>query len=342
MAASSGRWRRSAGSASASGAPRASRAAMARPIRGPRACSPASAAAWPRCRGRSRRGCVVRCAPAGPSPAWRDRTTAGGSRRGRSSRGPVRGGRRCLAAHAAANHQGDPQVRSLLAGIRYNPLTVIAVAFARTQVRHPLDGFGMLTPSGEGRPLLGVLWDSSTWQHRAPADRHLLRCMSGDPAMAGTRRRRGGAPHHRGTRPALRRHRPAAARLGLPPPAGHRRVRGRPPGAAGRARPRARRHAGDVPRRQQLPRHRRERVPEGSRDRGRGSRVPGPSATDDRRGPSLGRVPRPLDGGAGCRRRRPPCSPPRRRTPVRVRMPRPGGDSSRRPAIRRSSARCPT
>lgn len=85
-------------------------------------------------------------------------------------------------AHAAARHQGDPEVRSLLAGIRYNPLVVVAVAFDRAQVTHPLDGFGMLTPSGEGRPLLGVLWDSSTWRHRAPADAHLLRCMSGDPS----------------------------------------------------------------------------------------------------------------------------------------------------------------
>ena len=85
-------------------------------------------------------------------------------------------------AHAAARHQGDPEVRSLLAGIRYNPLVVVAVAFDRAQVRHALDGFGMLTPSGERRPLLGVLWDSSTWRHRAPAGKHLLRCMSGDPA----------------------------------------------------------------------------------------------------------------------------------------------------------------
>ncbi len=85
-------------------------------------------------------------------------------------------------AHAAAKHQVDPEVRSLLAGIRYNPLVVAAVAFDRTQVRHALDGFGMLTPSGERRPLLGVLWDSSTWRHRAPAGKHLLRCMSGDPA----------------------------------------------------------------------------------------------------------------------------------------------------------------
>ncbi len=84
-------------------------------------------------------------------------------------------------AHAAARHQPDAKVRTLLGGIRYNPITVVAVAFARDQVTHPLDGFGMLTPSGEKRPLLGVLWTSSIWRGRAPQGKVLLRCMAGDP-----------------------------------------------------------------------------------------------------------------------------------------------------------------
>ncbi|MEZ4387581.1 MAG: protoporphyrinogen oxidase [Candidatus Krumholzibacteriia bacterium] len=85
-------------------------------------------------------------------------------------------------AHAAAGYHRDPEIRELLAGIRYNPLTVVAVAWRREDVAHPLDGFGMLTPSTEGRPLLGVLWTSSIWTGRAPAGTVLLRCMSGDPA----------------------------------------------------------------------------------------------------------------------------------------------------------------
>jgi oxygen-dependent protoporphyrinogen oxidase len=83
-------------------------------------------------------------------------------------------------AHAAARYHPDREVRDLLAQIRYNPITVIAVALRRADVVHPLDGFGMLTPSTEQRPLLGVLWTSSIWTDRAPADTVLLRCMSGE------------------------------------------------------------------------------------------------------------------------------------------------------------------
>ncbi len=85
-------------------------------------------------------------------------------------------------AHAAATYHEDPEVRRLLGGIRYNPLVVIGLAFRREDVVHDLDGFGMLTPSTEQRPLLGVLWTSSIWQHRAPAGTVLLRSMAGDPA----------------------------------------------------------------------------------------------------------------------------------------------------------------
>lgn len=84
-------------------------------------------------------------------------------------------------AHAAAAYQADPEVRGLLAGIRYNPLTVVGTALRREDVAHSLDGFGMLTPSTEHRPLLGVLWTSSIWRHRAPSGTVLLRSMCGDP-----------------------------------------------------------------------------------------------------------------------------------------------------------------
>jgi oxygen-dependent protoporphyrinogen oxidase len=85
-------------------------------------------------------------------------------------------------AHAAAGYHPDAEARDLLAGIRYNPMTVVAVALRREDVVHPLDGFGMLTPSCEDRPLLGVLWTSSIWTHRAPQGTVLMRAMAGDPA----------------------------------------------------------------------------------------------------------------------------------------------------------------
>jgi oxygen-dependent protoporphyrinogen oxidase len=56
---------------------------------------------------------------------------------------------------------------------------VVALGFDRDQVTHPLDGFGVLNPTSEGRRLLGVLWTSSIFRDRAPAGSVLLRCMAG-------------------------------------------------------------------------------------------------------------------------------------------------------------------
>ena len=81
-------------------------------------------------------------------------------------------------AHAAARHQPDDEVRRLLAQIPYAAMVVIALAFRREDVQHPLDGFGMLIPTREQRRLLGVLWSSSIFPGRAPRDHVLLRCMT--------------------------------------------------------------------------------------------------------------------------------------------------------------------
>ncbi|HOX25156.1 MAG TPA: protoporphyrinogen oxidase [Candidatus Krumholzibacteria bacterium] len=111
-----------------------------------------------------------------PEPGgWR--VTAGGQRLG-----PFHAVVDAAPAHEAAAYHVDPEARELLAGIRFNPLVVVGLAFRREDVVHPLDGFGLLTPSFEGRPLLGVLWTSSIWNHRAPAGTVLLRSMAGDPA----------------------------------------------------------------------------------------------------------------------------------------------------------------
>jgi oxygen-dependent protoporphyrinogen oxidase len=82
-------------------------------------------------------------------------------------------------AHAAALHLDDPDLRSLLASIRYVPMAVITLAFNRWQVAHPLQGFGMLNPSSERRRLLGVLWSSSIFKGRARDGKVLMRCMAG-------------------------------------------------------------------------------------------------------------------------------------------------------------------
>ncbi|WP_445665262.1 protoporphyrinogen oxidase [Fodinibius sp. AD559] len=61
----------------------------------------------------------------------------------------------------------------------YAPLSVIALGFTDKQIRHPLDGFGMLVPEAEDRKTLGVLFSSSLFPGRAPKNHHLLTCFIG-------------------------------------------------------------------------------------------------------------------------------------------------------------------
>jgi len=66
-----------------------------------------------------------------------------------------------------------------LAGLPHAPVAVVALGFARDEVAHPLDGFGLLAPHGEGRQVLGVLFPSSLFPGRAPAGAVLLTAMVG-------------------------------------------------------------------------------------------------------------------------------------------------------------------
>lgn len=69
------------------------------------------------------------------------------------------------------------------------PLAVVSLGYDEAEVartRGPLDGFGFLVPRGEGLRMLGALWDSSVYPHRAPRGRALIRVMIGgahDPGV---------------------------------------------------------------------------------------------------------------------------------------------------------------
>ena len=79
---------------------------------------------------------------------------------------------------AAAMLRGlDASLASRLAAIEYSPLAV--VGFGYRHLDHPLDGFGLLTTTAAGLPILGVLWDSSIFPDRAPAGSKCLRVMIG-------------------------------------------------------------------------------------------------------------------------------------------------------------------
>lgn len=60
-----------------------------------------------------------------------------------------------------------------LGEVPYPPVASIALGFERARVKHALDGFGVLIPEVEGFHLLGTLFSSTLFPHRAP-DGHVL------------------------------------------------------------------------------------------------------------------------------------------------------------------------
>jgi oxygen-dependent protoporphyrinogen oxidase len=66
-----------------------------------------------------------------------------------------------------------------LAAIPHPPVATLALGFRRGDVEHPLDGFGMLVPAVERRRILGVVFSSTLFPHRAPADHVTLSVFAG-------------------------------------------------------------------------------------------------------------------------------------------------------------------
>ena len=56
---------------------------------------------------------------------------------------------------------------------------MVALAYRVADIARPLDGYGYLVASSEGLDTLGVLWESSLWDGRAPEGHALLRVMMG-------------------------------------------------------------------------------------------------------------------------------------------------------------------
>jgi len=73
----------------------------------------------------------------------------------------------------------DPDLADPMAAMDYPPVASIALGFPAERVRHPLDGFGMLIPSREGRRTLGVLFSSTLFPGRAPQGQVLLTAFIG-------------------------------------------------------------------------------------------------------------------------------------------------------------------
>jgi oxygen-dependent protoporphyrinogen oxidase len=84
-------------------------------------------------------------------------------------------------AHVAANllEPQSPALAQALRQIRYLSTATLSLAFKRSAVAHPLDGFGFVVPKREDSRLLACSWVSTKFSHRAPADQVLLRAFVG-------------------------------------------------------------------------------------------------------------------------------------------------------------------
>ena len=95
-------------------------------------------------------------------------------------------------AYAAAEMVRDlaPVAASTLQEVPYPPVTVVASAYRRREILHPLDGFGFLAPAKERTAVLGTLFSSTMFENRAPSEVAVLTTFVGgrrnpELAMAG-------------------------------------------------------------------------------------------------------------------------------------------------------------
>ena len=87
-----------------------------------------------------------------------------------------------LPAPALAQLRFDPHGERPLASldrIEHPPVSSLFLGFRREDITHPLDGFGLLVPEVERRGVLGVLFSSTLFPGRAPADHVALTVLVG-------------------------------------------------------------------------------------------------------------------------------------------------------------------
>ncbi|HXU29221.1 MAG TPA: protoporphyrinogen oxidase [Thermoanaerobaculia bacterium] len=100
-----------------------------------------------------------------------------------TSEGPIRARRIVLAvpADVAARllDEATGGKSRAFAEIPYAPVAVVALGVARSDIGHPLDGFGFLAPRRESLRLLGCLFPSTIFPDRAPAGHVALSAFLG-------------------------------------------------------------------------------------------------------------------------------------------------------------------
>jgi len=78
----------------------------------------------------------------------------------------------------------EPDLASTLAAFPYAPITVVSLAFERSQVRAPLRGFGFMVPRRENLNTFYTVWNSSLFPGRAPEGKILITSFAGGARKA--------------------------------------------------------------------------------------------------------------------------------------------------------------
>ncbi len=72
-----------------------------------------------------------------------------------------------------------PALADGLRTIRYVSTATVSLGYNRSELTHPLDGFGFVVPRSERRKILACTWSSTKFDHRAPEGHALVRAFIG-------------------------------------------------------------------------------------------------------------------------------------------------------------------
>jgi oxygen-dependent protoporphyrinogen oxidase len=79
----------------------------------------------------------------------------------------------------------DPEMAEQLRCVDYACCAIVSLAYERSQIGHPLDGFGFVVPLIEDRMILSCSFSSVKYEGRAPAGMVLLRVFIGGACQSG-------------------------------------------------------------------------------------------------------------------------------------------------------------
>lgn len=91
-----------------------------------------------------------------------------------------------LPAHAAATAMTtlDPELTTELRAIPFSSTATVNLAYLRSDIAHPLDGYGFVVPHVERRKIMACTFSSVKYAGRAPEKIALLRCFAGGALQA--------------------------------------------------------------------------------------------------------------------------------------------------------------